>query len=137
MIDSLKNFGKNIKNYIGYIATLGFKELGIHFVSLLFLIFIALLMYIPVGLVGDFAIVIINGIGNIPNIIYTVVDFVIELISLIATISVFIYVFNKRYTELYIKEINNSNNKVLSETNISNNVDRQNEELELDLPKKK
>ena len=67
MIEGLKSFGKNIKTYLGYIATLGFKDLGRHFLSLLLLIFISLLAYIPVGLLGDFVITIITGIRNVPH----------------------------------------------------------------------
>ena len=69
MVEGLKSFGKNIKTYLGYIATLGFKDLGRHFLSLLLLIFISLLAYIPVGLLGDFVITIITGTFLIPVII--------------------------------------------------------------------
>jgi hypothetical protein len=93
-MNSLKSFINNIKNYLGYIATLGFKDLGRHFLSLLLLIFISLLAYIPVGLVGDFIITMITSVGNVPSIIYSIIDIVIELISLIAAVYLFIFIFN-------------------------------------------
>ena len=134
----LVEFGKNVKGYVGYIATLGFKDLGIHFLSLLFLIFIGLLMYIPVGLVGDFLVTTITGIGNVPAVIYVILDIIIELVSLVAAIYVFIFVFNKRYEEVYVKEMNGELKEKKIESKVyDNKVDQKIELPELDLPKKK
>lgn len=138
MMKGLKSFGKNIKEYLGYIATLGFRDLGRHFLSLLLLIFISLLAYIPVGLAGDFLITIITGVGNVPVIIYTIVDIVIELVSLIAAVYLFIFMFNKRYTEVYIDEMNGKGKEKKEEVKVYDNKIEQKIELpELDLPKKK
>lgn len=138
MIEGLKSFGKNIKTYLGYIATLGFKDLGGHFLSLLLLIFISLLAYIPVGLLGDFIIIVINGIGKIPVVVYTIVDIVIELLSLLATVYLFIFMFNKRYTEVYVDEMNGKGKEKKEEVKVYDNRVEQKIELpELDLPKKK
>ena len=138
MMKGLKIFGKNIKEYLGYIATLGFRDLGRHFLSLLLLIFISLLAYVPVGLVGDFIITIITGIGNVPIIVYTIVDIVIELASLIAAVYLFIFMFNKRYTEVYIDEMNGKGKEKKEEVKVYDNKIEQKIELpELDLPKKK
>lgn len=137
-MNSLKSFINNIKNYLGYIATLGFKDLGRHFLSLLLLIFISLLAYIPVGLVGDFIITMITSVGNVPSIIYAIVDIVIELISLIAAVYLFIFIFNRRYTELYVDEMNGKGKEKKEEVKIYDNRVEQKIELpELDLPKKK
>jgi len=137
-MNSLKSFINNIKNYLGYIATLGFKDLGRHFLSLLLLIFISLLAYIPVGLVGDFIITMITSVGNVPSIIYSFVDIVIELISLIAAVYLFIFIFNRRYTEVYVDEMNGKGKEKKEEVKIYDNRVEQKIELpELDLPKKK
>lgn len=138
MIKGLKIFGKNIKEYLGYIATLGFRDLGRHFLSLLLLIFISLLAYIPVGLVGDFIITMITSVGNVPSIIYSIVDIVIELISLIAAVYLFIFIFNRRYTEVYVDEMNGKGKEKKEEVKIyDNRVEPKIELPELDLPKKK
>lgn len=138
MVEGLKSFGKNIKTYLGYIATLGFKDLGRHFLSLLLLIFISLLAYIPVGLLGDFVITIITGIRNVPVVIYTIVDIVIELLSLLAAVYLFIFMFNKRYTEVYVDEMNGKGKEMKEEVKVYDNRVEQKIELpELDLPKKK
>jgi hypothetical protein len=137
-MNNLKCFVNNIKKYLGYIATLGFKDLGRHFLSLLLLIFISLLAYIPVGLVGDFIITMITSVGNVPSIIYSIVDIVIELISLIAAVYLFIFIFNRRYTELYVDEMNGKGKEKKEEVKIYDNRVEQKIELpELDLPKKK
>ena len=137
-MNSLKSFINNIKNYLGYIATLGFKDLGRHFLSLLLLIFISLLAYIPVGLVGDFIITMITSVGNVPSIIYSIIDIVIELISLIAAVYLFIFIFNRRYTEVYVDEMNGKGKEKKEEVKIYDNRVEQKIELpELDLPKKK
>lgn len=138
MMESLKKFGSNIKTYIGYVATLDFKGLGIHFVSLLLLIFISLLMYIPIGLVEDFIITILTGLGSVPVIIYTILDIIVELISLLAAIYVFIFIFNKRYTDVYVDEMNGKGKEKKEEVKTYDNKVEQKIELpELDLPKKK
>ena len=138
MIEGLKSFCKNIKTYLGYIATLGFKDLGRHFLSLLLLIFISLLAYIPVGLLGDFVITIITGIRNVPVVIYTIVDIVIELFSLLAAVYLFIFMFNKRYAEVYVDEMNGKGKEKEEEVKVYDNRVEQKIELpELDLPKKK
>ena len=137
-MNGLKNFINNIKNYLGYIATLGFKDLGRHFLSLLLLIFISLLAYIPVGLVGDFIITMITSVGNVPVIVYTIVDIVIELASLLSAVYLFIFIFNRRYTELYVDEMNGKGKEKKEEVKIYDNRVEQKIELpELDLPKKK
>ena len=137
-MNNLKFFVNNIKKYLGYIATLGFKDLGRHFLSLLLLIFISLLAYIPVGLVGDFIITMITSVGNVPSIIYSIVDIVIELISLIAAVYLFIFIFNRRYTEVYVDEMNGKGKEKKEEVKIYDNRVEQKIELpELDLPKKK
>lgn len=138
MVEGLKSFGKNIKTYLGYIATLGFKDLGRHFLSLLLLIFISLLAYIPVGLLGDFVITIITGIRNVPVVIYTIVDIVIELFSLLAAVYLFIFMFNKRYAEVYVDEMNGKGKEKEEEVKVyDNRVEKKIELPELDLPKKK
>lgn len=138
MMESLKKFGSNIKTYIGYVATLDFKRLGIHFVSLLLLIFISLLIYIPIGLVEDFIITILTGLGSVPVIIYTILDIIVELISLLAAIYVFIFIFNKRYTDVYVDEMNGKGKEKKEEVKTYDNKVEQKIELpELDLPKKK
>ena len=112
--------------------------MGRHFLSLLLLIFISLLAYIPVGLLGDFVITIITGIRNVPVVIYIIVDIVIELFSLLAAVYLFIFMFNKRYAEVYVDEMNGKGKEKEEEVKVYDNRVEQKIELpELDLPKKK
>lgn len=141
MKNMIKSFGKNVKSYIDYIMTLGFKDLFRHFISLLVVILFALIIYIPIGLLSD---LIINTIGslvvNAPTIVYVIVGLVFDLIGLIAFIICFMYMFNRRYETVYKVEINKkgiSNNqinyteiKVKEEKNIV-------EESSIELPKEK
>lgn len=106
MKKELNLFFKNIKTYIDYLMTLGFQKLGVHFISLVFMVFIGLLLYIPIGLLAD---LVIQGIGIVPNvpvIVITIIDYVFAIISFIAFLATFIYMFNRRFEEKYIKEIN-------------------------------
>ena len=90
MKKELNLFFKNIKTYIDYLMTLGFQKLGVHFISLVFMVFIGLLLYIPIGLLAD---LVIQGIGIVPNvpvIVITIIDYVFAIISFIAFLATFI-----------------------------------------------
>ena len=53
ILEQLKKFGKNLKEYLKYIAGLKLGELLINFVVLVILIAIASFVYIPVNVVFD------------------------------------------------------------------------------------
>ena len=138
----IKEFLGNVKPYFDYIMTLGFKKLGVHFISLLLIVFIALLIYLPFGLVNDFIVTLLGSlIDNVPDILYGIVDVIIELCSLLSFLVFFMYLFNQRYKDVYKDEIAN-NGKVTELTRYDNaKVPAKEEEKielpELDLPKKK
>ena len=104
-------FKKNIKVYIDYIMTLDFKKLGIHFFSLVFIIFIGLLVYLPIGLISDSLIQGLGIIPNIPVIVFSIIDWIFVLVSFVVFVCVFVYMFNRRFEEVYAKEINDEMNK--------------------------
>ena len=67
-----------------------------------------------------------------------VVDIVIELFSLLAAVYLFIFMFNKRYAEVYVDEMNGKGKEKEEEVKVYDNRVEQKIELpELDLPKKK
>ena len=130
------SFGKNIKSYIDYIMTLGFKDLFRHFISLVVVVLISLLIYVPVGLIKD---IIFDTIGmlmlNAPVLLYNIIGIVFDVISLISALILFMYMFNRRYNEVYTEEISKS-----KDVKVNNQVTEEvvNKEVEnIELPKEK
>lgn len=134
----IKDFCGNLKTYFEYIMTLGFKELGIHFISFILVIFFALLVYLPIGLVFDVLISIINAMSSsLPTFVYEILAIIEELICIICSFFAFMYLFNKRYDDVYKTEIANAGSDNVKE---SDNVSKKDDDIELpmlDLPKKK
>lgn len=135
----INEFLGNLKPYFDYIVTLGFKKLGIHFIFLVILWFIALLVYIPIGLVNDFIVSFLgNVIGNVPNLIFGILEVLTELISLCSCLLFFMYMFNQRYKDVYVAEIANKDKEVKNEpVDLYKKPEEKIELPELDLPKKK
>lgn len=111
MKNELDLFKKNIKVYIDYLMTLDFKKLGIHFFSLVFIIFIGLLVYLPISLISDSLIQGLGIIPNIPVVVFSIIDWIFVLISFVVFVYVFMYMFNRRFEEVYEQEINEEMNK--------------------------
>lgn len=136
----IKKFLSNIKSYIDYIMTLGFKDLFRHFISLVVVILIALIVYIPIGLVRDF---IIESFGSLvtnpPIVVITIIGVIFDAISIVCAVLCFMYMFNRRYSEVYKEEItkNKGNNEVkYSDINVKEEIKIENENS-IELPKEK
>lgn len=136
----IKKFLSNIKSYIDYIMTLGFKDLFRHFISLLVVILISLLVYLPIGLVRDF---IIESFGSLvtnpPIVVITIIGIVFDAICIVCAVLCFMYMFNRRYAEVYNEEItkNKGNNEVkYNDINAKEEIKEENENS-IELPKEK
>lgn len=136
----IKKFLSNIKSYIDYIMTLGFKDLFRHFISLLVVILISLLVYLPIGLVRDF---IIESFGSLvtnpPIVVITIIGIVFDAICIVCAVLCFMYMFNRRYDEVYNEEItkNKGNNEVkYNDINTKEEIKEENENS-IELPKEK
>ena len=136
----IKKFLSNIKSYIDYIMTLGFKDLFRHFISLVVVILIALIVYIPIGLVRDF---IIESFGSLvtnpPIVVITIIGIIFDAISIVCAVLCFMYMFNRRYSEVYKDEITkNKDTNVVKYSDINTKEDIKIEnENSIELPKEK
>lgn len=136
----IKKFLSNVKSYIDYIMTLGFKDLFRHFISLVVVILIALIVYIPIGLVRDFVIESFGSlVTNPPIVVITIIGIIFDAISIVCAVLCFMYMFNRRYSEVYKEEItkNKGNNEVkYSDINVKEEIKIENENS-IELPKEK
>ena len=136
----IKKFLSNVKSYIDYIMTLGFKDLFRHFISLVVVILIALIVYIPIGLVRDFVIESFGSlVTNPPIVIITIIGIIFDAISIVCAVLCFMYMFNRRYSEVYKEEItkNKDTNEVkYSDINVKEEIKIENENS-IELPKEK
>lgn len=138
----VKEFLGNLKPYFNYIMTLGFKKLGVHFICLVLISLFALLVYLPIGLINDFIVTLLGSlIGNVPNIIYGILEVITELASLVCSFLFFMYMFNQRYKDVYKDEILNAGKEVKNDKvnpgDLNKKIEPKIELPELDLPKKK
>lgn len=138
----VKEFLGNLKPYFNYIMTLGFKKLGVHFICLVLISLFALLVYLPIGLINDFIVTLLGSlIGNVPNIIYGILEVITELASLVCSFLFFMHMFNQRYKDVYKDEILNAGKEVKNDkvnpADLNKKIEPKIELPELDLPKKK
>lgn len=138
----VKEFLGNLKPYFDYIMTLGFKKLGVHFICLVLISLFALLVYLPIGLINDFIVTLLGSlIGNVPNIIYGILEVITELASLVCSFLFFMHMFNQRYKDVYKDEISNAGKEVKNDkvnpADLNKKIEQKIELPELDLPKKK
>ena len=138
----IKNFLSNVKSYIDYIMTLGFKDLFRHFISLVVVILIALIVYIPIGLVRDFVIESFGSlVTNPPIVVITIIGIIFDAISIVCAVLCFMYMFNQRYKDVYKDEILNAGKEdkkdKINPVDLNKKIEQKIELPELDLPKKK
>ena len=127
VLDQLKKFGKNLKEYLKYIAGLKLGELLINFVVLVILIVIASFVYIPVGVVFDLLRSFFTIFFAEHVIISSIYTWCIGLVSAILAFAVFVYLFNNRCESMKNNgEVDKSGKKV-----------KVSSEEELELPKQK
>ena len=95
-----KDFGKNFKNYFDYLMTVNFKELFINVVILFCIIVLAAFVFVPVGIIQDL-------VRSMVTLFYSfsvtgdkLFNIVFLLISTIGFFLAFIYLFNKRFSDI-------------------------------------
>lgn len=132
----MKNFLKNLKQYINYIMKVNFKDLLVNVVILGCIVLLSILIYLPVGLIEDLIrsfIVIWMPFEGTPAVLFT---WTFSLISFICAVIAFIYLFNKRFADIEAFKDQVSNPK----KSIQNEIDKPRamvEEEEIELPKEK
>lgn len=95
-----KDFFKNFKNYIFCLMKMDFPDLFIHFIEFIIVVVISLLVFIPIQLVSETLFDMINLGSNISAVTSNVFFLVFKIISIVASVFVFVYLFNTRYVDL-------------------------------------
>lgn len=127
ILEQLKRFGKNLKEYLKFIAGLKLGELLVNFAILIVLIVIASFVYIPVSVVFDLVRSFFSIFLQEHVIISSIYTWLIGLTSAVLAFALFIYLFNNRCDSMKNNgEIKKSGEKV----KVSN-------EEEIELPKQK
>jgi len=110
----LKDFLKNLKNYINYIMKLGFGELFVQFLILLIIVVISCFIYIPIQLIQDLLLSLIVLFVDGNSVVISVYNILFKVISTACILLCFVYLFNKRYSDVE-KEIKEKKNKPVGE----------------------
>lgn len=132
----MKNFLRNLKQYINYIMKVNFKDLLVNVVILGCIVLLSVLVYLPVGLIEDLIrsfIVVWMPFEGIPAVLFT---WTFSLISFICAVISFIYLFNKRFDDIeaFKDQVSNPNKSIKKEIFNSKKVS---EEEDIELPKEK
>lgn len=128
----IKDFIKNVKEYVSYLMKVNFKELFINTGIIICIVLLSTVVYIPLKVVGDLLRSFIDIFVRLVNKPALLFDWVKELLCLSGCFVAFMYLFNKRFSDLeaFKKQINSKNNKA----DIKNDKDTNNQE-EIELPK--
>lgn len=143
MKDLLSNFIYNLKMYLKYIAKVGFKELFFDVVILVLMAIIAAFAYVPIGLVEDLLRSLIVSFINSNNVAANIYIWIFALIKAVASLLLFIYLFNNRYDFKNEKVVPIEGTVTLErkdEIDLSPKDDKKikkNNDSKLDLPKEK
>ena len=129
----VKDFGKNFKNYFDYLMTVNFKELFVNVVILFCIIVLAAFVFVPVGIVQDL-------VRSMVTLFYSfsvtgdkLFNIVFLLISTIGFFLAFIYLFNKRFSDIeaFKKQVKDEKRIEKNNSDVKENVE------ELEMPKTK
>lgn len=96
----IKQFLKNLKNYIDYIMKLDFKELFVNFMTIIMMVILSCLVYLPVGVVRDALYQFILIFINTGTVFFTVYNIIFNLLCGLIAMYIFIYMFNKRFSDI-------------------------------------
>ncbi|MGN1371929.1 MAG: hypothetical protein ACI4XM_06630 [Candidatus Coprovivens sp.] len=128
-----KDFGINFKNYFDYLMTVNFKELFINVVILFCIIVLAAFVFVPVGIIQDL-------VRSMVTLFYSfsvtgdkLFNIVFLLISTIGFFLAFIYLFNKRFSDIeaFKKQVKDEKRIEKNNSDVKENVE------ELEMPKTK
>ena len=118
MIKMLKDFWKNLKEYIKVIFKLDFGELFVYILEMILTMVVGILTYYPVKLIRDLFVSIITLCGFTSGIAISVLDIIFNILTIICFVCTFIYCFNIRYGELKQSEKEKKQNKEKEDNNI-------------------
>ena len=96
----LKNFIKNLKNYVNYLMSVNFKDLFINTVIILCIVVLSGVIYVPVWIVEDLIRSLILAFGGFSGSLATIYNWIFDLISAICFVLTFIFLFNKRFEDI-------------------------------------
>ncbi len=127
----IKNFFPTLKKYVDYLMKVGYKELFVNTVIILCLFVLAAFVYVPIGVLRDFLSDTIQLFaGGLNNTAAQVYYWIFNIISILFSVLVFMWLFNKRFETIENEKAEDKNEKV-------NKKKKEEKEDEFDLPKAK
>ncbi len=110
----VKNFIVNLKKYVDYLMKVNFKELFVNVVILFCILVLAAFVYVPVGLVQELVRSFIVIFISFTEVSVKLFNWSFNLISLVLAVLAFIYLFNKRFSdiEFFKKQVQGKNEKL-------------------------
>lgn len=144
MRKNFSDFIYNLKMYFKYITKVGFKELFIDVIILIALAIISSFVYIPVGLVSELVRNLLSVMITFKGTFAEIYIWVFNVLSALAAIALFIYLFNNRYDFKNGKVVPvegsytlERKEKKVEEPKENKSKEVQEKEVDLDLPKEK
>lgn len=132
----IKEFLKNLKQYLNYLMKVGFGDLFIQFIILVIILVLACFVCVPISLIQDIVVSFMDFGGQaISDGLYNSINLVFKIINFVVVMAAFMYLFNKRYDDVKkMEEDLKKQEKVKKKTD--NDVKKQKPE-DIDLPKEK
>ncbi len=140
MKQGFNDFIYNLKMYLKYITKVGFKELFFDVLILLCLAVIAAFVYIPIGLIRDLLRSLLVTFVTFNSSVSGIFNWVFNVISAIASLIAFGYLFNMRYDFKHEKVVPVEGTYTLERKDqIESKKEKKKEDSveEVDLPKEK
>lgn len=136
----VKDFFKNGKKYLDYIMGLDFTELMINILEIIGLVILALLVYLPIGLVQDLLYEVIRSAFGASEVVFKWYTVLFRFFTGVVAFVVFMYLFNRRYSklnELIEKDVMRNRKEKEKKEHKENSESKEDNKEEIDLPKKK
>jgi uncharacterized protein YacL len=140
MEQMVKDFFKNGKKYLDYIMGLDFTELMINILEIIGLVILALLVYLPIGLVQDLLYEVIRSAFGASEVVFKWYTVLFRFFTGVVAFVVFMYLFNRRYSklnELIEKDVMRNRKEKEKKEHKENSESKEDNKEEIDLPKKK
>jgi len=96
----IKDFGKNLKDYVQYLMKVDFKELFVNTVILLCIVLLSTFVYMPISIIRDLISDLVKIFFTVPVIVTSIYTWVVSLISFILCLIAFMYLFNMRFADV-------------------------------------
>ena len=133
-----KELLKTGKKYADYLMGLDFSELLINILEILGMAVLAALVYIPFGLFQDLIYELVRASFGTSEVVFRWYNVIFELVTGLVAVAVFLYLFNRRYSNLdKLIEKDPSRHKKHKENTATGEEKKEEAKAEIDLPKKK